>query len=53
MHGVSRDVDFILDNLRTKEEDGISNTYSVVEDADGLAPGVFVIVKGQNTDVAN
>lgn len=51
MHGVSADLDETIEKLKTKEEGGVLNSYGVVEYVDGLAPGVFVIVKGQNENV--
>lgn len=52
MHGVSADLDTTLEKLTTKENGGILNNFGVVEFVDGLAPGVFVIVKGQNEGVS-
>lgn len=51
MHGISGDLDSTVDQLSTKEEGGVLSQYGVVEYVDGLAPGVFVIVKGQNEGV--
>lgn len=51
MHGISGDLDSTVDQLSTKEEGGVLSQYEVVEYVDGLAPGVFVIVKGQNEGV--
>ena len=48
MHGISGDVDSVIKDLDLKENGGILDKYGVVEYVDGLAPGVFVIVKGQN-----
>ena len=48
MHGISGDVDSVVNDLDLKENGGILDKYGVVEYVDGLAPGVFVIVKGQN-----
>lgn len=48
MHGISGDVDSVVKDLDLKENGGILDKYGVVEYVDGLAPGVFVIVKGQN-----
>ncbi|MGO3792864.1 MAG: NAD(P)H-dependent oxidoreductase [Enterococcus gilvus] len=53
MHGISGDVDSVIKDLDLKEKGGVLSQYGVVEYVDGLAPGVFVIVKGQNTDVAH
>lgn len=52
MHGLSGDVDSVIKDLDLKEKGGVLSQYGVVEYVDGLAPGVFVIVKGQNADVA-
>lgn len=51
MHGVSGDLETTIDQLKLKSEGGVLNNYGVVEYVDGLAPGVFVIVKGQNEGV--
>ncbi len=51
MHGISGDLHETVQQLRTKEEGGILDKYGVVEYVDGIAPGVFVIVKGQNDGV--
>ncbi|MBO1306432.1 NAD(P)-dependent oxidoreductase [Enterococcus sp. 669A] len=51
MHGISGDVDSVVKDLDTKENGGVLSKYGVVEYVDGLAPGVFVIVKGQNEGV--
>lgn len=52
MHGIAADLDGTVEKLRTKEEGGILSSYGVVEYVDGLAPGVFLIVQGQNPQVA-
>lgn len=52
MHGIKGDLDSTLDQLKLKQDGGILNNYKVVEYVDGLAPGVFLIVKGQNDLVA-
>lgn len=51
MHGVSGDLETTVEKLKLKSEGGVLNNYGVVEYVDGLAPGVFVIVKGQNEGV--
>lgn len=51
MHGISGNLDETVAQLRTKEDGGILDSYGVVEYVDGIAPGVFVIVKGQNEGV--
>lgn len=51
MHGISGDLDSTVDQLKLKGEGGVLDNYGVVEYVDGLAPGVFVIVKGQNEGV--
>lgn len=53
MHGIAGDVDSVIKDLDLKENGGILNKFGVVEYVDGLAPGVFVIVKGQNEGVAH
>lgn len=53
MHGLSADLNGTVEQLRTKEEGGILDHYGVVEYIDGIAPGVFVIVKGQNEGVVH
>lgn len=51
MHGLAGDVDSVIKDLDLKEKGGVLSQYGVVEYVDGLAPGVFVIVKGQNEGV--
>lgn len=51
MHGVKGDLDSVLKDLNTKENGGVLNKFGVVEYVDGLAPGIFAIVKGQNANV--
>lgn len=51
MHGVKGDLDSVLKDLNTKENGGVLNKFGVVEYVDGLAPGIFAIVKGQNPNV--
>lgn len=51
MHGISGDVDSVVRDLDLKNNGGVLDKYGVVEYVDGLAPGVFVIVKGQNEGV--
>lgn len=53
MHGISASLDDVVGKLSKIEDGGILEKYGVVEYVDGLAPGVFVIVKGQNKDVGN
>lgn len=53
MHGISAGLDDVVEKLATKEDGGILDKYGVVEYVDGLAPGVFVIVKGQNEGVVH
>src|SRR5699024_9829598 len=53
MHGISGDLDSVIEDLNTKEKGGVLNHFGVVEYVDGLAPGVFVIVKGANEGVSN
>lgn len=53
MHGIKGDLDSVLTDLNTKDNGGILNKFGVVEYVDGLAPGVFIIVKGQNPEVCH
>lgn len=53
MHGIKGDLDSVITDLNTKENGGILDKFGVVEYVDGLAPGVFVIVKGQNEGVSH
>lgn len=48
MHGVKVNLDNVNKKLNLKSEGGVLNTLHVVEYVDGLAPGVFVIVKSDN-----
>lgn len=45
MHGVTADVDTVLERLCVQSSGGVLQRYGVVEYVDGLAPGVFVIVR--------
>lgn len=45
MHGVDATLDDVAQKLDLKENGGILNSLGVVEYVNGLAPGVFVIVK--------
>ncbi|AYA77522.1 NAD(P)-dependent oxidoreductase [Bacillus sp. Y1] len=45
MHGVSATVQDVADKLDLKENGGVLDNFGVVEYVNGLAPGVFVIVK--------
>lgn len=51
MHGISADLDGTVEKLDLKENGGILNNFGVVEYVDGIAPGIFCIVKGQNEGV--
>jgi len=53
MHGVSADLDETVEKLRLQSEGGVLSQYGVVEWVDGIAPGIFAIVKGQNENVVN
>lgn len=53
MHGIAGDLDSVVKDLDLKENGGVLSRFGVVEYVDGLAPGVFVIVKGQNEGVAH
>lgn len=51
MHGISADLDGTVEKLNLKENGGVLNSFGVVEYVDGIAPGIFCIVKGQNEGV--
>ena len=51
MHGISADLDGTVEKLNLKENGGVLNSFGVVEYGDGIAPGIFCIVKGQNEGV--
>lgn len=53
MHGESGDLEETVKKLDLVENGGVLSQYGVVEYIDGLAPGVFVIVKGQNDGVTH
>lgn len=53
MHGVSANVKDVADKLNLKENGGVLDNFGVVEYVDGLAPGVFVIVKSDIEPVDN
>jgi predicted homoserine dehydrogenase-like protein len=47
MHGVSATIEDVADILNLKENGGVLDSFGVVEYVNGLAPGVFVIVKSE------
>ncbi|MCR6110995.1 NAD(P)-dependent oxidoreductase [Bacillus sp. A301a_S52] len=47
MHGVEADLTNVADKLTLKEQGGVLNGLGVVDYVNGLAPGVFVIVKSE------
>ncbi|GAA5415750.1 hypothetical protein Pryu01_00782 [Paraliobacillus ryukyuensis] len=47
MHGRKANLDNVNEILNTKENGGVLDNLGVVEYVDGLAPGVFVIVKSE------
>ncbi|EPC88969.1 NAD(P)H-dependent oxidoreductase [Lacticaseibacillus paracasei] len=51
MHGISGDLDQTVEKLDLKDDGGVLNNFGVVEYVNGIAPGVFVIVEGQNEGV--
>ena len=51
MHGISADLDGTVEKLNLRENGGVLNSFGVVEYVDGIAPGIFCIVKGQNEGV--
>lgn len=51
MHGESADLQGTVAKLDLKENGGVLDKFGVVEYIDGIAPGVFVIVEGQNEGV--
>lgn len=51
MHGISADLDGTVQHLDLKENGGVLDKFGVVEYVDGIAPGIFCIVKGQNEGV--
>lgn len=53
MHGIKADLDGTVEQLDLKKDGGVLDNFGVVEYVDGIAPGVFVIVEGQNKGVAN
>lgn len=53
MHGIKADLDGTVEKLDLKENGGVLNKFGVVEYVDGIAPGIFCIVEGQNEGVAN
>lgn len=44
-HGIESDIRSLVDYMRLKEEGGILNKYEVVDYVNGIAPGVFVVVR--------
>ncbi len=53
MHGTKGDLAQTLQQLRLKSEGGVLDQHGVVEFVDGLAPGVFAIVKSDNPHVVH
>ncbi|WP_323703821.1 NAD(P)-dependent oxidoreductase [Mammaliicoccus sp. Dog046] len=51
MHGVQANLDDVHEKLNLKSNGGVLNNLHVVEYVDGLAPGVFVIVRSDNAIV--
>lgn len=51
MHGIAGDLDETVKRLRLKADGGVLDKFGVVEYVDGIAPGVFVIVKANNKGV--
>lgn len=49
-HGITSDIDSLGDKLKLKSEGGILNSYKVLDYVHGIAPGVFVIVKGNTRE---
>ncbi|KIY20568.1 MULTISPECIES: NAD(P)H-dependent oxidoreductase [Mesobacillus] len=47
MHGVDANLNNVAEKLNLKENGGVLNNLGVVEYVNGLAPGVFVIVKSE------
>lgn len=47
MHGIDANLDNVADKLNLKENGGVLNQLGVVDYVNGLAPGVFVIVKSE------
>jgi predicted homoserine dehydrogenase-like protein len=52
MHGTAGHLNETVAQLRLKSDGGVLNKYGVVEYVDGLAPGVFAIIKAQSVGVA-
>lgn len=52
MHGIAGDLDETVKRLRLKSDGGVLDKFGVVEYVDGIAPGVFVIVKAGNAGVS-
>ncbi|MEK3643825.1 NAD(P)H-dependent oxidoreductase [Aeribacillus sp. FSL M8-0235] len=47
MHGVEANLETVADKLNLQENGGVLSQFGVVEYVNGLAPGVFVIVKSE------
>lgn len=52
MHGTAGHLNETVAQLRLKSDGGVLSKYGVVEYVDGLAPGVFAIIKAQSVGVA-
>ncbi len=53
MHGTAGHLNETVAQLRLKSDGGVLDKYGVVEYVDGLAPGVFAIIKAQSVGVAD
>lgn len=47
-HGIKSDISNLENNLKLKKDGGIINSYKTVEYVNGIAPGVFILVKAPN-----
>lgn len=52
MHGIAGDLDETVKQFDLVRNGGVLSNFGIVDYVDGIAPGVFVIVKGQNEQVA-
>lgn len=47
-HGIKSNIEELDEKLKLKKDGGILNSYKTVEYVNGIAPGVFVLVKAPN-----
>lgn len=49
-HGITSDIDSLGDKLKLKSEGGMLNSHKILDYVHGIAPGVFVVIKGNTQE---